>query len=311
MFYILSKNEIKEVDIKEIDNNNNCVGYLSMEDLEANYDNLGLNSNVLRNCMSEQPHFRNSIDIYDNFSFGIINILNVMNVHEPKDRMAFIIKKTQFILVKLIDEDDSCKQMFEDAIGRFNQNVSLGKIIFGILEKLLTDGNKSIEVMEKKIMKMEQNLVNGKFDQSLNRNIFNQRRDLSLLKNYYEQLFNIGVQLEENENDLFEDGDLRYFGIFASKAERLSNNIQILSDSLIHLREALDASLNYNLNKIMNVFTVVTTIFLPLTLIVGWYGMNFKYMPELYWKYGYQGVMVLCAVVVIWCIIFFKRKKLF
>ncbi|MGE4214054.1 MAG: CorA family divalent cation transporter [Anaerotignaceae bacterium] len=311
MFYILSENEVKKVEIKDLDNRYNCVGYLTMEELEANFDNLGINSNILRDCMADQPHFRNSIDIYDNFSFGIINILNVMNVHEPKDRMAFIIKRTQFILVKLIDDDDSCKQMFEDAICRFNQNASLGKVIFGILEKLLVNGNKSIEITEKKIMKMEQNLVNGKIDQGLNRNIFNQRKDLSLLKNYYEQLFDIGVQLQENENDLFDEADLRYFGIFATKAERLSNNTQVLSDSLIHLRETLDASLNYNLNKIMNVFTVVTTIFLPLTLIVGWYGMNFKYMPELYWRYGYLGVVILCAIVVTGCIIFFKKKKLF
>ncbi|MEA5084153.1 MAG: CorA family divalent cation transporter [Lachnospiraceae bacterium] len=311
MFYILSENEVKEVDIKDLDNCHNCVGYLTMEELEDNFGNLGINSNILHDCMADQPHFRNSIDIYDNFSFGIINILNVMNVHEPKDRMAFIIKKTQFILVKLIDDDDSCKQMFEDAIGRFNQNASLGKVIYGILEKLLINGNKSIEITEKKIMKMEQILVNGKVDQSLNRDIFNQRRDLSLLKNYYEQLFDIGVQLQENENELFDEAELRYFRIFATKAERLSNNTQVLSDNLIHLRETLDASLNYSLNKIMNVFTVVTTIFLPLTLIVGWYGMNFKYMPELNWKYGYLSVVVLSAIVVIGCITFFKKKKFF
>ncbi|MDD3570758.1 MAG: CorA family divalent cation transporter [Lachnospiraceae bacterium] len=311
MFYILSENEVKEVDIKELDNRNNCVAYLSTEELEENFEHLGINRNILHDCMADQPHFRNSIDIYDNFSFGIINILNVMNVHEPKDRMAFIIKKNQFILVKLIDDDDSCKQMFEDAIGRFNQNASLGKIIFGILEKLLVNGNKSIESTEKRIIKMEQNLVNGKFDQSLNRDIFNQRRDLSLQKNYYEQLFDIGTQLQENENDLFDEADLRYFEIFATKAERLSNNTQLLSDNLIHLRETLDASLNYNLNKTMNVFTVVTTIFLPLTLIVGWYGMNFKYMPELGWKYGYLSVVFLSVIVVIGCLIFFKKRKFF
>ena len=311
MFYILSENEVNEVDIKDLDNTHNCVGYLTMEELEDNFENLGINRNILHDCMADQPHFRNSMDIYDNFSFGIINILNVMNVHEPKDRMAFIIKKTQFILVKLIDDDDSCKQMFEDAISRFNHNASLGKVIYGILEKLLVNGNRSIEITEKKILKMEQALVNGKVDQSLNRDIFNQRRDLSLLKNYYEQLFDIGVQLEENENQLFDEADLRYFGIFATKAERLSNNTQVLSDNLIHLRETLDASLNYSLNKIMNIFTVVTTIFLPLTLIVGWYGMNFKYMPELNWKYGYFGVVVLSAIVVIGCITFFKKKKFF
>ena len=61
-------------------------------------------------------------------------------------------------------------------------------------------------------------------------------------------------------------------------------------------------------NKIMKVLTVVTTIFLPLSLIVGWYGMNFP-MPEFDWAFGYPAVILLSAAVVIFCVWLFKRKK--
>ena len=59
----------------------------------------------------------------------------------------------------------------------------------------------------------------------------------------------------------------------------------------------------------MKVLTIVTMIFLPLTLIVGWFGMNFEYMPELSWKYSYPTVMVFCVFVVILCLWIFKKKK--
>jgi magnesium transporter len=59
----------------------------------------------------------------------------------------------------------------------------------------------------------------------------------------------------------------------------------------------------------MKLFTVVTTIFLPLTLIVGWYGMNFTTMPELGWSFGYVYVILLSIIVAIICYIFFKKKK--
>ena len=59
----------------------------------------------------------------------------------------------------------------------------------------------------------------------------------------------------------------------------------------------------------MTVLTVVTTIFMPLTLIVGWYGMNFKYMPELDWVWGYPIVIAVSVLIVIGSLIFFKRKK--
>ena len=59
----------------------------------------------------------------------------------------------------------------------------------------------------------------------------------------------------------------------------------------------------------MTVLTVITTIFMPLTLIAGWYGMNFVNMPELGWKYGYPVVIVVSAAVVAFCLILFKKKK--
>ena len=101
----------------------------------------------------------------------------------------------------------------------------------------------------------------------------------------------------------------RYFKIFTDKSERLSNNTQLLCDNLIHLREALDATLNYNLNNTMKLFTIVTIIFQPLTLIVGWYGMNFTHMPELAWKFGYVYVIVLSIAVVTGILSYFKKKK--
>ena len=79
----------------------------------------------------------------------------------------------------------------------------------------------------------------------------------------------------------------------------------------MHIREALDAALSYEQNRIMKVFTTVTTVFMPLSLIAGWYGMNFTGMPELGWEYGYPFVGILSVLVVLVCIWFFRKKKLF
>ena len=67
--------------------------------------------------------------------------------------------------------------------------------------------------------------------------------------------------------------------------------------------------LDLKLNETMKLFTVLTAVFLPLTVIVGWYGMNFRNMPELTWKYGYFSVIVLSALVVGVLVAVFKRKK--
>ena len=69
--------------------------------------------------------------------------------------------------------------------------------------------------------------------------------------------------------------------------------------------------MNTKLNEVMRVLTVISTIFIPLTFIVGVYGMNFHYIPELTWPWGYFAVWGIMLVVVAGMLIFFKFKKWF
>lgn len=309
MFYSIHEKEIQKIELEQLDTHDICVGYLTLDELRKCYKQLGLSEVAVKDCMTDFTHFRTSIDVYDEFSFGMINIVDILNLSSKRNRIGFFIKKNLFVVVKIIDRDDSIRQMFLDSIGRFRQNATMEKVVYGVLERLLSSGNRGLVMTERQIIAMEREVVNGKIDEDLNKEIFDLRNRLSTLKNYYDQLIDIGEALQENENDLFEEEDLRYFKIFTDKSERLSNNTQLLCDNLIHLREALDATLNYNLNNTMKLFTMVTIIFQPLTLIVGWYGMNFKYMPELFWKFGYVYVIVLSIMVVGLILFWFKKKK--
>ena len=309
MFYSIHNKEIREISLEQLDFHDICVGYLTLDELKSCYQELGLSEVAVKDCMTDFTHFRTSMDVYDEFSFGMINIVDILNLSTRRNRIGFFIKKNLFVMVKIIDKEDSIRQMFLDAIGRFRQNATMEKVIYGVLERLLSSGNRGLVMTERQIIAMEREVVNGKVDPELNTEIFDLRNRLSTLKNYYEQLIDIGESLQENENDLFEEEDLRYFKIFTDKSERLSNNTQLLCDNLIHLREAMDATLNYNLNNTMKLFTMVTIIFQPLTLIVGWYGMNFKFMPELNMRFGYLYVIILSIVVVGAILYWFKKKK--
>ncbi|MBR3737864.1 MAG: magnesium transporter, partial [Eubacterium sp.] len=92
---------------------------------------------------------------------------------------------------------------------------------------------------------------------------------------------------------------------------RLREDTDSLSSSVNHLQDAYSASLDIKLNKVMKRFTVITSIFFPLTLIVGWYGMNFQSMPEFAWEYGYVFVIALSVLVVTSLILIGKKKKWF
>ena len=71
------------------------------------------------------------------------------------------------------------------------------------------------------------------------------------------------------------------------------------------------SSISNRLNQVMKVLTIISTLFIPLTFLVGVYGMNFRYMPELEWKYSYPILWVVMGATVIFMIRFFKKKRWF
>jgi len=90
---------------------------------------------------------------------------------------------------------------------------------------------------------------------------------------------------------------------------RLHDNSASLRDYTMQLRDLYKAQIDVKQNRIMTVLTVVTTIFMPLTLIAGWYGMNFRFMPELEWKWSYPVVIGVCVLIAVGSLLFFKKKK--
>ena len=113
----------------------------------------------------------------------------------------------------------------------------------------------------------------------------------------------------ENENGFFSEENLRYIHLFMNYMTRRQSTATSLRDYTIQVRDLHNTQLEVRQNKTMTLLTVITTIFMPLTLIAGWYGMNFRYMPELQWRYGYLAVFVLSLAVIVFCLNLFKKKK--
>lgn len=129
------------------------------------------------------------------------------------------------------------------------------------------------------------------------------------LKEHFEQMIDFCELLLENENDLFQDENLRFFNLLVGKLERLNEKSASVRDHTMQIREIYKTHLDIKQNRITSVLTVITTIFLPLTLIAGWYGMNFVNMPELKWKYGYLVAILVSLITVSVSLFIFKKKK--
>ena len=95
----------------------------------------------------------------------------------------------------------------------------------------------------------------------------------------------------------------------SDRIERLIVTSSAISEYTMQIRDLYKMHLDIKQNNIMTILTAVTTIFMPLTLIVGWYGMNFHYMPELNYKWSYPILAVISVLIVVINVIVFKKKK--
>lgn len=185
---------------------------------------------------------------------------------------------------------------------------SLERFLYDFLDQIVKDDLRLMENYENELDSMEQKIIDG--DESLPSGRLNDiRSDIRYLRIHYEQLMDLAAEFEENENGFFKLENLRYFRLFINRAERLHEESMSLRDYTMQLRDLYKAHLDIKQNRIMTVLTVVTTIFMPLTLIVGWYGMNFRYMPELNYEWSYPVVIVLSILIVVISLVFFKKKK--
>lgn len=165
-----------------------------------------------------------------------------------------------------------------------------------------------LEGLEQALDKMEDQILSDNSSESLSR-LNEVRGKLLDLHLHYGRLIDLGQELQENENGFFADDNLRYFKLFTQRVERLRDTVSNLRDYTVQLRELIQTRIDEKQNRIMTLLTVITTIFTPLTLITGWYGMNFKYMPSLESRFSYPIVIAVCVLIVIVCIWWFKKKK--
>lgn len=211
--------------------------------------------------------------------------------------------------VVIVDNNDYALRIIRDIRRRnSNQGDTKERFLYNFILGFITRISGIMDDFERSLMTLEDDVLHDKTEDFQNR-LMPIRRQLLILRTYYEQMVDVCTELEENENRFFNKTQLKYFGILTDRADRLMDKTKQLLDYASQVKEAYKDKIDSEQNQNMQFLTVMSTIFYPLTLITGWYGMNFENMPEL--AHGYPFVITLSIVVLIVCIIIFKKKKIF
>lgn len=241
---------------------------------------------------------------YDSLT-GTFQIPDREDIEESDYRFAFALDEKGIVF---IDDSGRAEHMIE-IIRRTKhwRKPSLERFLHDFLEQIVERDLSLMERYEDELSRIEDSILNYQ-QEDLGR-VHEIHNDIRKLLVHYEQIIDMTQEFEENENGFFSDENLRYIHLFMTLISRRRDYAVSIRDFTMQVHDLYHAHLEMKQNKIMTILTVVTTIFMPLTLIVGWYGMNFRYMPELEWRFGYPVVIAVSLVVVISCLIFFKRKK--
>jgi len=139
-------------------------------------------------------------------------------------------------------------------------------------------------------------------------NIQEMRRHVTVFRRSIWPLREAISELEKGESDLIEDATGVYFREVYDHTIELMDTVDTSRDILSELVDMYQTNVSNQLNQIVKVLTIISVIFAPLTFIVGLYGMNFRYMPEISHEFGYPAVLVILGIIAVLMLAFFWKK---
>lgn len=244
-------------------------------------------------------------EVFRDCILGTLRIPQKTECRHPQLTFAFYMTEEA---LWLIEDTGDLKRWVEKQMERIQEVQALEQFFLQMLEQMIENDTLYLSHLEKELENMEDALTE-KIPEDFFAILTKYRQKLSELNAYYEQLTAIADMFQSQDRVSF----IYYteqWNRYALRTERLQNHVHLLRENILQLRELYQSQQDAQQNKVMCILTVVTTLFLPLTLLTGWYGMNFINMPELHWEYGYVAVIITAVVIVLLEIVYFKKKKL-
>lgn len=252
-----------------------------------------------------------SASMFGNCVVGTLLIPDKRKINEHILKCGFYLDENSLLI---IDDEKQAQSIFHQMAKEESfEGINPALILFELIDFLIRDDMLFLEEYDKKLSSVEDMVIGNMsvlpkdFDQFLSQH----RKNLRILTGYYKLLAAVTDVMEGSLTKEERSRDRQLFAFLGNKVERLYQDAVGMAEYALQIRDIYQSKINSDQNKVMQLLTIVTTIFMPLTLITGWYGMNFKIMPELSFRYGYLCAAILAVIVVIIEIFIFKKKKWF
>jgi len=238
--------------------------------------------------------------------------LKMLYVNEAKtkveqEHLSFILQKN-----RVVSFQEKTGDVFEPIRARILQGKGRVRkkeadyLFYLLLDAVVDNYYLVLQYLEEQTEALEEKLLQG-LPATLE-DILQLKKQLIELRKTIFPLTEMLAKILEVESSLIEEGSLKYFRDVKDHISHVTEVFKDLRETTNGLIDLYMMNASNQLNHVMKTLTIVATIFIPLTFIAGIYGMNFEYMPELHWKYGYLSVWIV-MLVVFWAMLWWMRRK--
>lgn len=257
------------------------------------------------------PQQRPKMEDFEHYIFIVFKMLQ----YDGKENL---IKMEQVSLIMGKNYVISFQEMSGDIFEPIRNRIRSGKgrirkmssdyLAYALMDTVVDNYFIVLENQGERIEELEDKVVIDPKPETL-QEIHRLKRDMIILRKSVWPLREVINGLERAESSLIHKGTQRFIRDVYDHSIQIIDTVETYRDLLSGMHDMYLSSISNRMNEIMKVLTIIATIFIPLTFIAGIYGMNFKFMPELEWRWAYFVVWGLIVGIIISMLIFFKRKK--
>lgn len=253
---------------------------------------------------------RPKVEDYGNYLYLVLKIISYQEEAQEigSDQLSLIVGPN--FVISLHENDEAMFNTIRERLkakGKIRRS-GADYLAYSLMDLVVDQYFVVLEDLGEAIEDLEGELVSRPDPQTVHR-IHRLKRVMIILRRSVWPLREVLSQLERGESPLIQEGTSLYLKDVYDHVIQVIDAIETFRDMLSGMLDVYLSSVSNRLNEVMKVLTIIATIFIPLTFIAGVYGMNFEFMPELKWRWGYFVVMAFMAVISLAMLLFFRKKK--
>ncbi|MFK7949543.1 MAG: magnesium/cobalt transporter CorA [Saprospiraceae bacterium] len=250
------------------------------------------------------------VDAFDDYIFCSLRSLSIEGEEITEEHISFILGKDYLISFQENPGDvfDDVRERILMDKGRLRKR-GADYLLYRLMDAVDDELGEIVTFFEDRIEGIEDLLIKEGHHYDSVEDILNLKKQLINIRKIIFPMEEVVRKLAREESDIITPTTRQYFKDVHERLLQILEQFKDFRELANNLMELHHLNLSQRTNSVMQLLTIVSTVFIPLTFIAGVYGMNFDYMPELHWQYGYIGVWVLMFIITLVMIWLTKRRN--